>query len=280
MHYPAVTVDRVEGVDSDWVLAVVDDFGPTAVEEPGPGSVRIFFATTEARDRARDAIGAAFPAARLSSEDVDDGNWARRSQENLTAIVVGRITVAPPWAVPESPIPESPVPESLTIVILPSTGFGTGHHATTRLCLDALQSMDLSGRTMLDIGTGSGVLAIAARKLGAACVVGIDHDPDALRAAAENLELNAGIDHVTFEAADLSNSVPGPADVVTANLTGALLCREAAALEAAVRPGGALIASGLLVSERGAVVSAFANCHLAWEREEDGWVGLVFQNRN
>jgi ribosomal protein L11 methyltransferase len=140
--------------------------------------------------------------------------------------------------------------------------------------------MNLSGRTVLDIGTGSGVLAIAARRLGAAHAVGIDHDPDALRAAAGNLELNAEIDHVTFEVADLSNSVPGPADVVTANLTGALLCREAAALVAAVRPGGVLIASGLLVSERGAVVSAFANSHLAWEQEEDGWVGLGFEKRN
>jgi ribosomal protein L11 methyltransferase len=140
--------------------------------------------------------------------------------------------------------------------------------------------MDLQGRTVLDVGTGSGVLAIAARKLGAAQAVGVDHDPDALQTAAENLELNPGIDHVTFEVADLSNTVLGPADVVTANLTGALLCRQAATLKAAVRPGGVLVVSGLLASERDEVVSAFTNCHLAWEQEEDGWVGLGFQRRN
>lgn len=272
MLYPTLKIDGVDGVNVEFLLAFVDDFGPTAVEEHGPASLSVFFSTSDARDRAHEAVRPAFPNATLSTHEVDDGDWARRSQENLTAITVGRITVAPPWfAIPESPIPDSPV-----VVILPSMGFGTGHHATTRLCLHALQAIDLRGLTVLDVGTGSGVLAIAARMLGARTAVGIDHDPDALQAARENLGLNAPVDAVTFEIADLSNTSLDAADVVTANLTGALLCRAATTLEAAVRSDGRLIVSGLLAAERNDVVSAFGGWNLVWEQQEHGWAGLMF----
>ena len=169
--------------------------------------------------------------------------------------------------------------------------FGTGHHATTRLCVVALQMLNLSGTLALDVGTGSGVLAIAARLLGADGALGIDNDPDAVRSARENLELNPGVDHVRFELGDLlsprSSEKSGlyvsrgleplrPADVVTANLTGALLCRAAPALANAFAPGGALIVSGLLAEERDEVIAAFHQLDLVWEMEEEGWVGLGF----
>lgn len=283
--YPALKVD---GVDAGLVLAVVDDFGPTAAEGHGASAFSIFFSSSDARDRARDAVHAAFPQATLSTDEVDDGDWARRSQENLTAITVGRITVAPPWTVERLPAPGSglppgsgvgppaPGPHSLLVVIQPSMGFGTGHHATTRLCLHALQAIDVRGLTVLDVGTGSGVLAIAARMLGARTAVGIDHDPDALQAARENLGLNAFVDAVTFEIADLSDTSLDAADVVTANLTGALLCRAATTLDAAVRSDGRLIVSGLLAAERNDVVSAFGGWNLVWEQQENGWAGLMF----
>lgn len=155
-------------------------------------------------------------------------------------------------------------------------GFGTGHHATTRLCLVALQRLNLDGLTVLDVGTGSGVLAIAARVLGARTALGIDSDADAIQAASENLEWNRGVTNIRFEVADLRGThLPG-SDVVTANLTGALLVRSAALLRDAASPEGRLIVSGLQTSEEEDVVRAFAPAWVDWRAEEDGWVGLLF----
>jgi len=158
-------------------------------------------------------------------------------------------------------------------------GFGTGHHATTRLCLAALQTIDLRGTAMLDLGTGSGVLAMAAARLGAARATGIDDDPDAIQSARENLEINHDLQSVSFDVADLAAAKLPPADVVTANLTGALLLRSADIVLAAVRAGGTLIVSGLLSHERGEVCAAFAPAAVVWEREEDGWVGLAMKKQ-
>jgi ribosomal protein L11 methyltransferase len=163
------------------------------------------------------------------------------------------------------------------LIIQPSTGFGTGHHATTRLCLQGLQTLDLRGLSILDVGAGSGVLALAARKLGAHRALGVDVDPDAVRAAIDNLPLNAEIDNVAFQVSDFTTSSPAPADVVTANLTGALLCRASADLMKVLPPDGVLIVSGLQAHERDEVVQAFRALNVEWECEEEGWVGLLFR---
>jgi ribosomal protein L11 methyltransferase len=160
-------------------------------------------------------------------------------------------------------------------------GFGTGHHATTRLCLEALQIMTLEGASMLDVGTGSGVLALAARALGAGRVLGIDNDPDAVECANGNLALNEGPDIVRFELRDVDGLEAGARrkfDVLTANLTGTLLCRTAPALASMLAARGRLIVSGLLCKEYRDVSAAFQPLRVAWRRSEDGWDGLVFEN--
>jgi len=118
-------------------------------------------------------------------------------------------------------------------------------------------------------------LAIAADLLGAASALGIDNDADAIQSARESLELNPDARHVTFETIDLAARTLPAADVVTANLTGALLIRSAGALLTAVRPHGMLILSGIQSGERDEVRQAFGDAEIGWEREEDGWVGLA-----
>ena len=270
-HYPAIDVRTGS---SDLLLAIVDDFGPIAAEERDD-TVRVFFPTAAARDAARDVLVSGFEVAAI---DVPDEDWARRSQHNLTPITVGRITVFPnPEPRIPNPEPRIPSPSPIDIVIAPSMGFGTGHHVTTRLCLAALQTLDLTNLVVLDVGTGSGVLAIAADRLGAAQATGIDCDADAIQSARENLPLNPDARHVRFDVADLAAAGLPAADVVAANLTGALLVRSAPALLAAVRPGGWLILSGILAHERDEVVRAMAPASVCWEREDDGWVGLAMK---
>ena len=263
MNYPALDI-RCDNLDL--LLAAVDDFSPTAIEER-PEAIRVFFPSAVVRDHARTHLGTRFD---VESVDVADENWAKRSQEGLRPITVGRITVL------SKPPAISHQPSAMTLIIQPSMGFGTGHHVTTRLCLEALQTIDLRGAAVLDAGTGSGILAIAAVRLGAARAIGIDDDADAIQAARENLSLNPS-GRVAFETGDLRSMRLEPADVVTANLTGALLVQSASTLLAATRPGGALILSGLLAPERDDVVRAFEGVAVAWEREEDGWVGLVVE---
>jgi ribosomal protein L11 methyltransferase len=258
--WPALAV-TADGVDRDLVLAAADDHAPTAVEERD-GGLRIFFATQDARDRALTALSPRFAAARI---DVDDEDWARRSQADLAPITVGRIVV-------HSALPASPAP--IDVVIPPSMGFGTGHHATTRLCLAALQRIDLRGKVVLDVGTGSGLLAIAAAKLGAARAIGIDDDADAIQAARENLEFNR-VTNVEFVVDDLLRDALPRADVVLANLTGALVVRAATRLVAAVNAGGVLIISGVLASERDGIRRAFANQTFVEDVQEDEWLGFT-----
>lgn len=276
MLHPALTVGRVE---PDLVLAVADDYSPSAAES-NDDSITIYFKHADARDAARLAVARAFPGASVAVRDVDDEDWARRSQENLRPVTVGRLTIFPrlnrdsPGSTAVRLKPEATSAEPISIVVQPSMGFGTGHHATTRLCLRALQAEPLAGRSLLDIGTGSGVLAIAAVRLGAASALGIDNDADAVESARGNLPLNPEITGVRFEVAHLEDAV-SPADIVTANLTGALLVREASRLLGLVAPGGRLIVSGLLASERDGVVEALSSGHILWESTEAGWVALA-----
>jgi ribosomal protein L11 methyltransferase len=276
--WPAIDVFGAD--DPDRLLADADEFGPSALE-PLDDRQRLFFPTAAAREAAHSALSTRYE---VHTVDVPDENWAQRSQDNLSAVTMGRVTIAPPWSAkaPEStsgatPLVETDGARAITVVIQPSMGFGTGHHATTRLCIRALQCLDVKERFVLDVGTGSGVLALAARALGASRALGIDNDEDAIQSANENLELNPHLDGVQFVVSDAQATSLPSADIVTANLTGAALTRMATQLLLAVRPGGALVVSGVMSEERDDVVRAFAGVTVEWEAQEDNWVGITLR---
>lgn len=267
--WPALEITPLD----DLVQAALTDHAVAAVDED---SSRVFFHTARARDLARADLEHQFEHLRIAALDVPDENWAARSQATLKAVRVGNIIVAPPWDVGGAEaVPHSP---AITIVIQPSMGFGTGHHATTRLCLEHLQHVTVASRTALDVGTGSGVLAIAASRLGAIHVLAIDSDPDAIRSARENLDLNPGAE-VTLGLVDLRTAMLRPFDVVLANLTGAFLVASTAALQQLTAPGGHLLLSGFRENESADVLGAFASCTIERRSQEDEWVGVTLRRR-
>ncbi len=266
---------------TDRLFAELDGAGPTAVE-PRPFGIRIFFATTIARDHASGIASRFVPTPRLESQLVPDEDWAARSQAGLSPVRVGRLVVVPNRRTATSAPDLSSA--DIVIAIRPSMGFGTGHHASTRLCLGLLQNQPLTGRRVLDVGTGSGVLAIAAWRLGATEVTAIDVDADALQSASDNLILNQISNGVTLRRMDLSReaaSLGTGFDVVLANLTGAMLEREARTLAARVVRDGMLIASGFETHEEAVVTAAFTEARMTVrDRDvEETWTALRFEKQ-
>ena len=286
---------RLASEYEDALAAVLDDFGPAAVQEltepplppgglwdptfppvpdppPVPLAWRVFFSSAGARDAATHAVRQAYPELDVSPEEVPDEDWAARSQRELTAVHAGRFIVAPPWDVPDAT-------DATVIVISPSRGFGTGHHASTRLCLRAMSDLDFRGRRVLDLGTGSGVLAMAAFLGGATAVVAVDVDPDAIDSARESATLNANVGGIHWLVGDFRERgwdalSGGPFDIVLANLTGGMLSSSAERIRELLAADGLLVCSGFDQDEQPNVETALALSRRA-ELLEAPWVGLV-----
>ena len=271
----------------DLVQAALTDFPIAAIDDNEPERWLVFFQTRESRDRAAAELRDQFQGLNVAAVDVPDEDWAARSQADLQAVRVGNIIVAPPWDVGTAEAPPhmtvdtgaaTSVGRAFTIVIQPSMGFGTGHHATTRLCLAHLQQLDLRNQTVVDVGTGSGVLAIAASRLGATHVLAIDDDPDAIQSARENIDLNPGAE-VTLGLIDFRRVTLRPFDVIMANLTGGMLTAAAPALFSLCAATGRFILSGFLESEAHDVLAAFAGCSIDRRSREGEWGCVTLTRR-
>ena len=290
--WPALVLRAAAVDDADeLVSAVLTDFNPVAIHDlaerplppgglwdptyppipdppPTPLHWHVCFHDAGERARAAEAIRNVVPHLDIEAVDLPDDDWAARSQRSLTAVRAGRFIIAPPWDVPAEPV------DGTVIVIEPSMGFGTGHHATTRMCLRMLSEIDVSDQTVLDLGTGSGVLTMAAALSGARRVRGIDIDQDAIDSAETSARLNTLPDTITFEVSDFRTAPPQPADLVLANLTGGMLTSSAPAITALVRSGGSAILSGFDWSEVDAVVRAFRPLTERRRLSEDDWIAL------
>lgn len=214
----------------------------------------------------------ALPRPRVETATVADSGWASSWKAHFPPLAIGeRLFVHPPW------IAEVPAGR-LSIVLDPGMAFGTGHHASTRGCLVLLEAAlrARSGARVLDLGTGSGILAIAARKLGAGEVWAIDVDADACAVAAGNAAVN-GVRGLHIDT-DLA-AARGPFDVVLANLFAAQLVALAPAIAGRLAPGGAAIGAGILAAEAAGVAAAWRGAGLATDGDwgDDGWVALAFR---
>lgn len=201
----------------------------------------------------------------LRLDEVAEQDWVRLTQSQFEPIrISGRLWIVPSWHV-------APDPTAINLELDPGLAFGTGSHPTTRLCLEWLERAIQPGITLLDYGCGSGILGIAALKLGAGDVLGVDIDKAALTAAADNAARN----HVQLRLAHSSNALTASFDLVVANILTNPLMLLAPLLTARLKPGGRLALSGVLEAQAGQVIAAYAPfLPLAVGAVHEGWVRL------
>lgn len=286
--YVEVTVDVGDDAAEALTNFLWEQGAVGVVEETllaGPTRLRAFFPVTAGTDALAvrvdayvaglRALGhAAGPRARVAP--VADADWASAWREHFRPVAVGRsLLITPPWEQPAAG-------ERVVLAIEPGRAFGTGHHGTTATCLELLETLVAAERPAraLDLGTGSGILAIAAARLGVTDVLACDSDPDAIAAAGANAARNGVTERVRAVVDDVATLTAPPAPLVLANLLAAAHRTFGARYGALVAPGGVLVAGGLLDAEADDVTAALAAHGFRREaaRSLEGWTSLALRH--
>ena len=211
-------------------------------------------------------------AGAVSWKAVADEDWAETWKEFFHTEKIGaRTVIKPTWEEYEAKAGE------IVVELDPGAAFGTGQHATTSLCIRALEDLVRPGMTVFDVGTGSGVLAIVAAKLGAKRVEAVDFDPVAVRVARENVRQNGAEDVVRTERSDLLKSVAGKADLIIANIIADIIVRLFGEVKGSLVAGGTMLLSGIIEDRLPDVVEAAAQHGFAVEKieQEKGWAAVI-----
>lgn len=211
-------------------------------------------------------------AGTVSWQAVADEDWAETWKEFFHTEKIGaRTVIKPTWEEYEAKAGE------IVVELDPGAAFGTGQHATTSLCIRALEDLVRPGMTVFDVGTGSGVLAIVAAKLGAKRVEAVDFDPVAVRVARENVRQNGAEDVVRTERSDLLKSVEGEADLIIANIIADIIVRLFGEVKGSLAAGGTMLLSGIIEDRLADVVEAAGRHGFSVEKieQEKGWAAVV-----
>ena len=211
-------------------------------------------------------------AGAVSWKAVADEDWAETWKEFFHTEKIGaRTVIKPTWEEYEAKAGE------IVVELDPGAAFGTGQHATTSLCIRALEDLVRPGMTVFDVGTGSGVLAIVAAKLGAKRVEAVDFDPVAVRVARENVRQNGAEDVVRTERSDLLKSVEGEADLIIANIIADIIVRLFGEVKGSLAAGGTMLLSGIIEDRLADVVETAGQHGFSVEKieQEKGWAAVV-----
>lgn len=278
----------------DWLfeqgaLAVtLEDDADQPLLEPGPGETPIWDAVKVTALFAADVdlapIVASVPREVLTQDATDeirglaDKDWERVWMDDFRPMRLGeRLWICPSWT-------DVPDPNAVNVLLDPGLAFGTGTHATTAMCLSALDTLIAGGEAVVDYGCGSGILAIAALKLGAATALGIDNDPQALVASRDNAERNAIQDEqLLLGLPDCPDEQAWSAkgDVVVANILAEPLIQLSDRLLALLAPGGTVLMTGVLIDQAPRLIDHYASTKvtLTLHEERDGWALLSGVNQ-
>ncbi|MAG36623.1 MAG: 50S ribosomal protein L11 methyltransferase [Dehalococcoidia bacterium] len=225
------------------------------------------------------------PLGTLDTHWTAEEDWELAWRKNYHTLRIGQH-----WVVTPSWLDYAPQPDDLVVTLDPGLAFGTGLHPSTQLCLELLETLPAHGAQMLDLGTGSGILAIAAARLGAAQVLALDIDGTAARTAGENVSTNAVAGAVTIRHGTLGTQAPiasdgktpvcitpeGQFDIITVNIVARVIAEHAGHLARALRPNGQLVAGGILVEREAMAVDALAHAGLeiVARRTRRDWIAL------
>lgn len=196
----------------------------------------------------------------LSETLVNDDDWVNSWKQYYKPIHAGRVTIVPEW------IDYAPADGEYVVKIDPGMAFGTGEHESTKMCLMLLQEMGVDGKSVIDVGTGSGILALASAKLGAKSVEAYDVDDNAVKSAKENSALNGFEDKIYVANANLLDKTKGKFDIVLANITADVLITLSKSLGDYMKEGGVVIISGIILKREKEVVQAFEKASFKTEK--------------
>lgn len=290
LHFTA-RKDQVEALE-DWLFAhgalsvTLEDEADQPLLEPGPGETPLWDAVSVAAlftgDHDVAPLLLAVPRGLVKGITeapvrIADREWARVWEDHFHPLQMGdRLWICPSWTSP-------PDPDAINILLDPGLAFGTGTHPTTAMCLRALDSGVQPGDRVVDYGCGSGILGIAAARLGAGAVLGVDNDPQAMTASRDNANRNQ-VPETTFTAvlpdAEVISSWAGSAERVVANILAGPLVDLMPILTTFLAPGGRLLLAGLLAEQAEAVIEAYApTVDLAIADQQEEWVLLAGTGR-
>jgi ribosomal protein L11 methyltransferase len=252
----------------------------SAYLEKKPANLAAALKTIRAKLQVARQAGVRIGAGTLTFREVKRENWAESWKRHFKPLQIGNaLLLKPSWS------RFKPKPGQKAIVLDPGLSFGTGHHATTSYCLrEVVRFCGRGGGAFLDIGTGSGILAIAAAKLGCKLIEAFDFDPEAVRVARENARCNRVAAKMKLTQADVAKLPRKPArqfDLVCANLISNLLVAGRERIISRVAPGGTLVLAGILRTEFGPVQAAFESrgMKLVRRRDEKEWASGAFIHR-
>ncbi len=270
-----------ERLDAGELLSRLDDAAVQGAWED-EGVVHLYWAEDQWNDEKLASVQSVLAdlvqssrAIPLSVQRVPSQDWNEAWTRSVKPLRIGRLVIRPSWE------PAELGPRDIEIVLDPKQAFGTGHHATTRMLLEWLQTDIRGGEHILDVGTGSAILAMAAVKLGAASAIGVEIDSVAVDCATEYVELNGLADRIEVlcgTLADLPQGRRTTADLVLANLDRQTVLDLGDDLACSALRGASILISGILVEQQTEIMDRLSSLGLACveRREEEGWVALKF----
>ena len=258
-----------------------------SMERDGPDRImlRTYLLDSSRQRLARIDVGVRLVSAltqmdELSIREVREEDWQNAWKSHFSLLRIGeRLVIKPTW-IHYQPGPEVER-EEVIIEIDPGLAFGTGYHPTTHTCLEAIEQHVFDGASILDLGTGSGILSIAAVRLGASRVVALDTDPQAIKAARQNFRRTRTSKMVTLIQGSLPHAVVGPKqfDLAVANISARAVCDRAQFIVSSLRENGILVASGMMKDQSQQVLDTLTQlgCSVMQEWSREDWVTIAFR---